>query len=134
MRTERRDDREQEFPRINESLTGARHRYGYTVGTENTFGGASPGPRSTSRTTRRVRRPSRRWTAGFVGEVSFVPNPGSRAEDDGVLMGFGHDLDADEGQLLILDAQSLETVARVHLPQRVPMGFHGNWCPAESQP
>ena len=135
VRTERRDDREQEFPRINESLTGARHRYGYTVGTENTFGGGitrtavykhdyATGATSVAPLDSRL----------LVGEVSFVPNPGSRAEDDGVLMGFGHDLDADEGQLLILDAQSLETVARVHLPQRVPMGFHGNWCPATSQP
>ena len=30
--TERRDDRAQEFPRINETLLGGRHRFGYTVG------------------------------------------------------------------------------------------------------
>ena len=63
--------------------------------------------------------------------MSFVPNPGARAEDDGVLIGLGHDLGRDEGQLLILDAATLEAVATVHLPQRVPMGFHGNWCMSE---
>jgi carotenoid cleavage oxygenase len=30
----------------------------------------------------------------------------------------------------LLDAQSLEEVATVHLPQRIPMGFHGNWAPS----
>ena len=32
VHTERRDDRTQEFPRINETLTGSKHRYGYTIG------------------------------------------------------------------------------------------------------
>jgi len=27
-------------------------------------------------------------------------------------------------------AGTLDEVARVHLPQRVPFGFHGNWLPA----
>ena len=32
VHTECRDDRSQEFPRINETLLGGRHRFGYTVG------------------------------------------------------------------------------------------------------
>ena len=35
--TECRDDRSQEFPRINETLLGRRHRFGYTVGLEGGF-------------------------------------------------------------------------------------------------
>src|ERR1700722_11988431 len=35
--TERRDDRAQEFPRINETRLGGRHRFGYTVGLEGGF-------------------------------------------------------------------------------------------------
>ena len=35
--TECRDDRSQEFPRINENLTGVRHRFGYTVGIDGGF-------------------------------------------------------------------------------------------------
>jgi carotenoid cleavage dioxygenase len=33
--------------------------------------------------------------------------------------------------LCIIDARDLAAgpVARVHLPQRVPAGFHGNWMP-----
>ncbi|EUA14672.1 retinal pigment epithelial membrane family protein [Mycobacterium kansasii 732] len=70
----------------------------------------------------------------LIGEMCFVPNPpgasGERAEDDGILMGYGYHRDRDEGQLLLLDAQTCELIATVHLPQRVPMGFHGNWAPA----
>ena len=69
----------------------------------------------------------------LVGEMSFVPRPtpgaADVAEDDGVLIGYGYHRGRDEGQLLLLDAQTCESVATVHLPQRVPMGFHGNWSP-----
>ena len=36
---ERLDDRAQEFPRIDERLTGRRHRYGYSVGGKLQLGG-----------------------------------------------------------------------------------------------
>ncbi len=131
VRSDRRDDREQEFPRINETLTGARHRYGYTVGIEGGFD-----DRGITRTAVYKQDFEADTTARapldaelLVGEMVFVENPDARTEDDGVLMGFGYHRGDDEGQLLILDAGTLETVATVHLPQRVPMGFHGNWCP-----
>jgi carotenoid cleavage dioxygenase len=44
-------------------------------------------------------------------------------------MGFAYDASTDRSDLTILDAQSLEPVAAVHLPTRVPQGFHGNWAP-----
>ena len=33
--------------------------------------------------------------------------------------------------LVVLDARDITgaPVATVHLPARVPAGFHGNWCP-----
>ena len=31
--------------------------------------------------------------------------------------------------LVLLDAGTLDDVAEVHLPGRVPAGFHGNWAP-----
>ncbi len=133
VRTERRDDRQQEFPRINEALTGAKHRYGYTVGIENAFDGAEA-DRSAVYKQDFATGGSQQAPLDpelLVGEMSFVPNPGATAEDDGVLMGYGHHLGRDEGQLLMLDAATLDTVATVHLPQRVPMGFHGNWCADE---
>lgn len=131
--SERRDDRPQEFPRINESLLGGRHRYGYTIGTEGGYlsGGAAE---MTTALYKHDYATGSCAAAGLdagllLGEMSFVPNPTPRAEDDGILIGFGYHREHDEGQLLLLDAQTLEQVATVHLPQRVPMGFHGNWAP-----
>ena len=42
-----------------------------------------------------------------------------------------HDETTKTANVVILDAQnfSSEPVATVHLPQRVPFGFHGNWVP-----
>ena len=39
-------------------------------------------------------------------------------------------------ELVVLDGEDLavEPVARIHLPQRVPDGFHGNWVPDASVP
>jgi carotenoid cleavage dioxygenase len=45
-------------------------------------------------------------------------------------MGFVFDAQRDASDLVLLDAQRLETVAEVHLPVRVPYGFHGNWVPS----
>ena len=33
------------------------------------------------------------------------------------------------GDVVVLDAASLELVARVHMPRRVPFGFHGSFLP-----
>lgn len=44
-------------------------------------------------------------------------------------MGYVHNPDTDRTDLMLLDAQTLDTVAAIHLPTRVPNGFHGNWAP-----
>ncbi|WP_055401246.1 MULTISPECIES: carotenoid oxygenase family protein [unclassified Mycobacterium] len=128
--TECRDDEPQEFPRINEDLLGAPHRFGYTVGAY-FAGGASALYKHDYATGAREVAPLDPDL--LLGEMSFVPNPGAAekqaAEDDGILMGYGYHRGRDEGQLVLLDAGTLEAVATVHLPQRVPMGFHGNWAP-----
>lgn len=138
--TERRDDRPQEFPRINETLTGARHRFGYAVGVDDGYlaQDAHASPMVTALYKHDYATGSSEVAALdpdlVIGEMSFVPNPaaagGDSAEDDGILMGYGFHRGRDEGQLLLVDAQTLQSVATVHLPQRVPMGFHGNWAPA----
>ena len=128
---ERLDDRPQEFPRVDERLVGLRHRYGYAV--EAIGNRDRPGATESvikhdlvsGKTIRRSFGPN-----SAPGEVVFVPNGPDAAEDDGVLMGFVYHPETQRSDLTLLDAGTLETVAAIHLPNRVPSGFHGNWVPA----
>lgn len=71
-----------------------------------------------------------------AGEPVFVPRAGGTAEDDGWLVQYVHRVDAGPSDLVVLDAADLARppVATVHLPVRVPLGFHGSWVPAGSMP
>lgn len=76
----------------------------------------------------------------YGNEPCFVPrnnNDGSShavAEDDGYLVCFVHNEATGVSQLLVMDAlsPSLEVIAAVQLPSRVPYGFHG-WFVNEQQ-
>jgi carotenoid cleavage dioxygenase-like enzyme len=64
------------------------------------------------------------------GEPIFVPARESSAEDDGYLLGWVYDPELDASEVVILDASGdldKQPLARIHLPTRVPHGFHGSW-------
>ena len=67
-----------------------------------------------------------------VGEFVFEPRHAGAAEGDGWLMGLVVDAARDTTDFVILDAQDISRPpqAVVHLPHRIPPGFHGNWVPA----
>jgi carotenoid cleavage dioxygenase len=127
--TERRDDRAQEFPRVDERLVGRRHRYGYASSFDLEHAREAEGTvyRHDLQTATSVVRTFGKGCG--AGEFVFVPNAADATEDDGVLMGLVYDLASDRSSLFLLDAATLETQAQVHLPVRVPYGFHGNWVP-----
>jgi carotenoid cleavage dioxygenase len=129
VRETRLDDHPQEFPRIDEQLVGRPYRYGYAMQTSST--GGRPADSILKHDLHRGQTTARRLGTGKrVGEFVFVPHPSQASEDDGVLMGFVYDASVERSDLVILDAASLETIAAIHLPHRVPDGFHGNWAPA----
>ncbi len=70
-----------------------------------------------------------RFEHGAAGEAVFAPKSLSAGEDEGYIMAYAHDLDGGRTDLVILAAQDFagEPVARIHLPVRVPLGFHGSW-------
>jgi carotenoid cleavage dioxygenase len=69
-----------------------------------------------------------------AGEAVFVPRDPTdpkAAEDEGYAIAYVHNPDRGAADLLILAAQDFtgEPVARIRLPGRVPLGFHGSWIP-----
>lgn len=128
VREARLDDRPQEFPRVDERRLGKQYRFGYAPA----VGERAPTSTLLKHDLRAATVTRRSFGTGKqLGEFVFQPTAADSVEDDGVLMGFVYDQATDRSELAILDAQTLDTVARIHLPHRVPAGFHGNWVPAE---
>ena len=136
------DDRAQDFPRVNDAFASRPHRYGYSAvspvyGVPFTLDGPHPDEAFTNALVKHDLRRGTTEVHGFareaaVGEAAFVANPsGGGEEDDGYLMAYVADPERGASDLVILSAQDFTgpPVARVHLPVRVPLGFHGNWIP-----
>jgi carotenoid cleavage dioxygenase len=125
------DDRPADFPRVADSVVGLPHRYGYMMATG---GGMDAFGRELYKYDLKTGASTTyAFGPGFAaGEpVPAIGRGGS--EDDGWLLTFVHDAARNQSDLAILDATDLEKgpVARVHLPCRVPAGFHGSWIPDE---
>ncbi|HEX4906906.1 MAG TPA: carotenoid oxygenase family protein [Acidimicrobiales bacterium] len=121
---DRLDDREQEFPQVDPRVVGRRHRIGYSMSASHDDGMLSDGIIKHDLVT----GASSRFDAGpgrSPGEASFVP--AGAGEDDGYLVTFVYDAATDRSDLVLLDASDMTQVAAVHLPTRVPYGFHGSW-------
>ncbi len=132
VREEQLDDRPGEFPRIDDRLAGLPAGLGHVTEAPGSalglFDDDSPAALhrydlaggSVS---------SHRFAPGRVpGEAAFVPAD-DRPGGPGWLMTYVYDAVTDRSDLVILDADDLPAppVATVHLPRRVPAGFHGNW-------
>ena len=134
VREEQLNDQPIEFPRVDERRVGRPHRWGYAseIGRselDNDFGGGNHLIRIDAKSgdATRIGLGDRR----YGGEWVMVPRHDSAAEDDGWLMALVYDAGVDRSELLVLSAADPADgpVARVRLPNRVPLGFHGNWVP-----
>src|SRR5262245_16638494 len=133
VRTDVLSDRYQEFPRHDERLVGRRHRYGYsTEATTGPDGGIAFGSVLKIDVDRAETMVHDVGPGRAAMEPVFVPRAPDAAEDDGWVLVYVHDGARNACDVVVLDAQDFAAppVATVHLPVRVPFGFHGNWIAA----
>ena len=128
-REEQIDDALSEFPVVNNAFAGRRTRYSYHVVfddcIEQRFSALLKYDLETGNSERHD------FPAGVFGsEPAFAARTNAAAEDDGWLVTFTADRDGNS-EAHVIDARDMTTapVARVTLPQRVPIGFHGVWAP-----
>jgi carotenoid cleavage dioxygenase-like enzyme len=129
---EQLDDQTAEFPRVDDRLAGQESRYGHLI-TAGGLGSDRPSALlrydlATGTVDRHELGPGR-----HAAEAAFAPAD-DRPGGPGWLMTYVYDAASDTSDLVILDADALSEppVATIHLPQRVPYGFHGNWLPHEA--
>jgi carotenoid cleavage dioxygenase len=125
------DDDPGELPSRDPRRVGREHRYGYLVQNRPAEGTVDLGGVIKHDYARGERTA---WDPGptrHSGEWLFVPGGGD-ADDDGWLLCFVHDEATAATDFVVLDATDVAAgpVASVHLPQRVPYGFHAAWIPA----
>jgi beta,beta-carotene 9',10'-dioxygenase len=64
------------------------------------------------------------------GEPVLAKRPGATEEDDGVLLSVLLEPRRGASALLVLDARTLEELARARVPHHIPFGFHGAFTTA----
>jgi len=126
-----------EFPTVNRQRWTQEYRYGYSllVDAENDspelIHKAEGGIRKYDLQTGEVES----WESGLQyepGETFFVPaNDSAGAEDEGYLLSYVYNKASETTALCIFDATALSAgpIAKIQLPVRVPVGFHGLWVP-----
>jgi carotenoid cleavage dioxygenase len=117
-----------EFPRHDERRIGKHIRFGYTGGLADKLG---IGPIYKHDLHKRTTETHHEGAGRMFLEPVFVPRAPDAAEDEGWIMAYVYDAPTNKSEVVIVDAQDFTAPprARIHLPQRVPFGFHGNWVP-----
>lgn len=144
------DEQSGEFPRIDERQTGRPYRHGWIATSQRVdarpdavvsgsgFGsgslsGAGAGERVEGVVHYDHRLGKRSEFSLPVGdrisEPVFAARPGGLEEGDGWLLAVAYRQREDRSDLLVLDARAVDDgpIATIHLPHRVPAGFHGSW-------
>jgi carotenoid cleavage dioxygenase-like enzyme len=123
-----------EFPQINRQHWGRHYRYGYslTIGMKDGHVDyeAATGFIKFDMQTGGSQRYD--FPGGISpGEPFFVPAADNTAEDHGYVLSYVYEPSTRSSDLWIMDADNITAgaIARVKLPVRVPVGFHGVWVP-----
>lgn len=127
---EQLDDVSHGFPRVDDRVVGLPYRYTWAVGSR-------PQQENEAIAGTIIRYDLQTGKSNVhdfgedvhPGEFSFVEASSAAAEDEGWALGFVWNKATDKSDLVILDGTnpSAPPVAQIHLPTRVPFGFHGSW-------
>ncbi|EAY30311.1 carotenoid oxygenase family protein [Microscilla marina] len=122
------DDRSTEFPLMNSQYLGRKSRFAYNqhldLSEKLRFDGI------VKYDTQKQTAETHWYGDGVSGSESpFIPKPHAKDEDDGYVISFVTDARTDLSEVIILDAKNIADapLARIKLPQRVPLGFHACW-------
>ncbi|ACK64450.1 Carotenoid oxygenase [Rippkaea orientalis PCC 8801] len=132
--SEKLGDHYVDFPSINTQKLGQTYRFGYTplIDTELLSQKKSPNyfPSLIQYDVMNKTHKIHQFKPGcYGGEPVFIPNPNSQSELDGYVATFVYNENTNTSDFVMLDPANFESepIATVHLPVRVPSGFHGNW-------
>lgn len=128
------NDRAQEFPRYDERRTTDDYRYIYSIALA---GEPDQLDMAGNELFKHDLKTGETAVRNFgenrhPGEFVFVPRSPDADEDDGWLIGLVIDMNNQTTELQILKANDFnsEPQAVIHVPHRIPPGFHGNWVSA----
>jgi carotenoid cleavage dioxygenase-like enzyme len=128
VREQALDDLAIEFPRVREDRTGLPYRFGYAASTRDDGTVVGSGLVRYDLETGKREVFDGRGTC-LPSEAVFVPAGADAPEGEGWLIAYLHDRACGPSELGVFDATRLSAgpIARVRLPQRVPLGFHGSF-------
>jgi carotenoid cleavage dioxygenase len=122
------DDRPTEFPMMNSRLLGRKTKYAYNQRFDNSekmrFDALVKYNLDDQEAQVHVYGKGK-----FGSEAPFVPKANAKDEDDGYVVTFVTEENTEESEAFIYDAKAVDNgpLARIQIPQRVPLGFHGCW-------
>jgi torulene dioxygenase len=114
-----------ELPRINPEYAGKLYRYAYGIHSKQKgYFADSIIKVDTDDQSVKVWTPE---TRHLPSEPIFAKRPGGEGEDDGVLLTVVMSQKEKRSSLVLLDAVTLEEIARAKMPIVMGYGFHGAW-------
>lgn len=123
-------DKVMEFPRVNSRHDGKPYQYLYSVG----FGKDALSKEDVIKSEKLYKVDMANGTAlewseanCSPGEPIFVPAPGGKTEDAGVILCVVLDHGRHTSFLLILDGETFKEISRADAPHAIPTGLHGQF-------
>ncbi len=128
------DDRSVELPAINQNYLGTAYQFGYAPYYDSELSSRKKVPNLSPSLiqydlVKKTHKIHQFKPGCYGGEAAFIPQPNGQSELDGYVVTFVYNENTNTSDFVIIDPRNFESepLATVHLPVRVPSGFHGNW-------